>query len=145
MTLHFCIIQVFLAHPMPSASFLCLGLWHLALAKQAWRVEGFPEASLSEPLLSFPVMSLWCRVSQQPARVKVSWFQSDALSASHCLSQLFNADVCIPGSLSHSCLVTDADGFREHVCLEGNNDNPQAGTGALSTVVQQTSFLPDFL
>ena len=67
------------------------------------------------------------------------------LSATHCLSQLFNADVCIPGSLSHSCLVTDADGFREHVCLEGNSDHPQAGTGALSAVVQQTSFLPDFL
>lgn len=67
------------------------------------------------------------------------------LSASRCLSQLFTVDVCIPASLSHSCLVTDADGFREHVCLEGNNDNPQAGAGALSSVVQQTSFLPDFL
>lgn len=110
-------------------------------------VGGFQEASLSEPLLSFPVGLLWCRVSQQPARVKVSWLQSDC-PLSLCITLLVSSCsqlVCIPASLSHSCLVTDADGFREHVCLEGNNDNPQAGAGALSTVVQQTSFLPDFL
>ena len=87
-TLHFCVIQVFLTHPMPSASFLCLGLWHLALDRPAWWVEGFQEASLSEPPLSFPVSLLWCRVLQQPARVKVSCFQSDAVSLQHtaCLS-----------------------------------------------------------
>ena len=73
---------------MPSASFLCLVLWHLTLNRQAWWVEGFQEASLSEPLLSFPVRLLWCRVSQQPARVKVSWSQSDTVFLHHaaCLS-----------------------------------------------------------
>ena len=67
------------------------------------------------------------------------------LSASRCLSQLFSMDICIPASLSHSCLLTDADGFREHVCLEGSNNNAQAGAGASSTAAPQTSFLPDLL
>lgn len=64
------------------------------------------------------------------------------LSASRCLSQLFSVDVCIPASLSHGCLLTDADGFGEH---KGSNNNPQAGAGASSTAAPQTSFLPDFL
>ena len=106
--LHFCIIQVFLTHPMPSASFLCFVLWHLTLDRQAWWMEGFQEASLSEPLLSFPARLLRCRVSQQPARVKVSWFQPDAVSLHHaaCLSCSAWTSAFQPHSLTAVCSQT---------------------------------------